>query len=126
MPRVVDASILAAILFREPRREEALARVGDARLVAPIILTTEVANAGVKKVRAGRLTGSALQRAMRELTMLDVELVPTDVTAVAMLALAGRLSAYDASYLWVARRLGFPLETFDERLRKAYGETNSD
>ena len=41
------------------------------------------------------------------------------MSAIVQLALETGLSTYDASYLWLARRLGAPLVTFDERLRRA-------
>ena len=42
-----------------------------------------------------------------------------DVQAVAALALQYNLSAYDASYLWLAAELQCPLATFDDKLAKA-------
>ena len=46
---------------------------------------------------------------------------PTVVLLVQVLALASAtgLTAYDASYLWLARRLGAPLVTLDAQLARA-------
>ncbi len=124
-PCVADASLLAAILFHEPRRDEALALLDGASLYAPSLLPFELGNVGVKKIRAGRLTGIDLETALVKFGALDVTYIPLDLPAVAALAVRSRLTAYDASYLWVARLLNIRLETFDVKLREAYGETHS-
>lgn len=41
------------------------------------------------------------------------------MTAVLTLAVATGLTPYDASYLWLARRLGLPLVTLDQTLARA-------
>jgi predicted nucleic acid-binding protein len=131
---VVDASVMSAILYVEPRRAEAATALEGARLLAPSLLPLEVANAGVKKVRGGTLTASALASALETFEALDVILAPIDVGLVTALAVETRLSAYDASYLWLAQQLGARLVTFDARLGAAFekalrvddGEENPD
>jgi predicted nucleic acid-binding protein len=48
-----------------------------------------------------------------------VEQVEVDQTAVSNLALETGLTAYDASYLWLANRLGASIVTLDKQLAKA-------
>ena len=51
----------------------------------------------------------------------DVRLMPVDTGAVFALAAATGLSAYDASYLWLARELNADLLTLDNALAAAAG-----
>jgi predicted nucleic acid-binding protein len=48
-----------------------------------------------------------------------IEEVTVDHAAVVEIALATRLTAYDASYLWLARELGAELVTLDGALERA-------
>ena len=50
---------------------------------------------------------------------LNVTLHQIDLTQVLSLALQYKLSAYDASYLWLAAELKAPLAMFDEKLAAA-------
>lgn len=81
--KVADASVVAAMVFEEPRADEAEALIDGDDLFGP--------------------------------TLLDV-----DEIAVFRLALDTGLTAYDASYLYVAQRIGAPLVTFDTKLQAAY------
>ena len=49
--KVVDASALAALLYGEPEAEAVATRLGDARLVAPVLLGFELANVCLIKSR---------------------------------------------------------------------------
>lgn len=89
-------------------------------LHAPYLLQYELANVALKKFRRGFEDESrkGLQRALD----IDVDLHRIDVQEVAALASQYRLSAYDASYLWLAADIRAPLATFDERLAAAARE----
>jgi predicted nucleic acid-binding protein len=50
---------------------------------------------------------------------LGVEEIAVDHAGVLELALTTRLTAYDASYLWLARRLGAELVTLDKEVERA-------
>jgi len=52
-------------------------------------------------------------RALKLALALDIHWVEVDHVAVF------GLTTYDANYLYLARSLGLPLATFDERLREA-------
>jgi len=112
--KVVDASALSALLFGEPEAETIAGRLGGARLVAPALLAFEVANTCLKKARRHEAQRDALLAAFR--LRLAIEDVAVSHDAALELALATGLTAYDASYLWLARQLGAELVTLDRKL----------
>ncbi|MGQ0711893.1 MAG: type II toxin-antitoxin system VapC family toxin [Rhodoferax sp.] len=113
---VVDCSMLAAVLFREPWCDQAEPQLRGRTLHAPQLLTVEIASVALKKHRRGEV--HALP-ALAHLDTLAMELHSTPSAAVAALALRWQLSAYDACYLWLAEYLRCPLATFDEKLGRA-------
>lgn len=50
---------------------------------------------------------------------MSIEIMPVDPDGIVSLAQSTGLSAYDASYLWLARHLGAGLITLDRRLAAA-------
>jgi predicted nucleic acid-binding protein len=117
-PIVVDCSALSAILFDEPARDEALARLVGRSLHAPSLLEHELVSVALKKARKdGR--ADALRQALHDYAAHDIELHPVDLIAQFELATRYELSAYDAAYLWLAAELRAPLATFDRRLAEA-------
>jgi len=117
--KVVDASALAALLCGEPEAEAVAQRLGRARLVAPALLGFELANVCLVKSRRYPEQRSALVTAFQLRQRLGVEEVAIDHDGALGLALATGLTAYDASYLWLARQLGAELVTLDRQLAKA-------
>ncbi len=71
--KVVDASALAAILFGEPEAEAIAKTLVDARLVAPTLLTFELANVCVIKARRNPEQRAELAAAFRLRTKFGVE-----------------------------------------------------
>jgi predicted nucleic acid-binding protein len=118
VPLVVDASVINALLFDEPQRDEAHARMAGRQLYAPQLLDYEVANVAAQKLRRG-LDPDAARRAMRLYESTDIRLLQADGPPIVDLAERYRLTAYDAAYLWVAAELKAPLATFDRRLGEA-------
>lgn len=118
---VVDASALAAIAFNEPLAAETTERLANRELVAPRLLAYELANAAVRKVakhpEQAALIRAGLERALAD----DVAIVWSDVEPGPVLDLAVEtgLTAYDASYLWLARHLDADLITLDAELAAA-------
>ena len=117
--KVVDASALAALLFGEPEAEAAAARLDGARLVAPSLIAYELANVCLTKCRRHPDRREAILAAFRLRARLGVEELAVDPARELDLALATGLTAYDASYLYLARRLGAELVTFDKALGRA-------
>ncbi|MGH7070355.1 MAG: type II toxin-antitoxin system VapC family toxin [Acetobacteraceae bacterium] len=117
--KVVDASAVAALLFGEPEADAGAERLEGARLLAPSLLAFELANVCLIKIRRHPAQRGALLAAFRLRTRLPVEEVAVAHDLALDLAAATGLTAYDASYLWVARRLGVELVTLDGALATA-------
>ena len=114
--KVADASILAALLFGEPGGEGIVARLGDARLVAPNLLSFELANACFANSRRHPAQAAALATAFALRRRLAVEESEVDHDDAVALAARTGLTAYDVSYLWLARQLQAELVTLDAKL----------
>lgn len=122
--KVVDASALGALLFGEPDGAAIAERLREASLIAPALLPFEVANVCVKKMRRHPDQRDALMAAFGMLDRMEVGAVEVDHGEVVGLAERSGLTAYDASYLWLARRMGSELVTLDRQLEAA-GATGS-
>jgi len=116
--KVVDASVVAALVFGEPEAGDAAALLSDAELVAPALLRYELANTAWKKATRHPDKASLIAAGLRLAMDLDVRYVEVDHEAVLDLALEKDLTAYDACYLWLARTLKAPLVTFDTKLKR--------
>lgn len=116
---VVDASAVGALLFGEPAADAIAARLQGARLAAPELLPFEVTNIAVKKIRRYPEARDALVAAFILFAKLPIDLFTVDHDEVLRLALSSRLTAYDASYLWLARKLEADVITLEKALERA-------
>lgn len=116
-PLVLDCSTLAGLIFEEDWQAQALQKIEGCSLKAPYLLDVEITSVALKKHRRGgpdiALSGLARYASM------DIELFEVSAIDVFELAKRYQLSAYDASYLWLAADLTCPLATFDEKLATA-------
>ncbi len=117
--KVLDASVLAAVAFGEPRAEEAEALLHDASLHEPTLLAYELTSVAHKKVLRYPDRVDAIVRALGLALGLAFRWVDVDHQAVLNLALEKGLTTSDATYLHLARSLGAPLLTFDVQLLAA-------
>ncbi len=119
--KVVDASALGALVFGEPEAETVAKQLSRSTLVAPQLLWFELASIAFKKtVKHAGLEGQ-IREAFRMASRLAIEILSVDHLEVIDLAAQARLTTYDASYLWLARKTGGQLVTLDKRLLKASG-----
>lgn len=123
---VLDASVALSWAFEDERTDEAMAvldRLGRSEAVASAIWPLEVANALLTAERAGRIEPDAANRFSALVLDLPIVIDPVErrrpLDSVRPLARSHGLSAYDASYLELALRLGIPLATLDTRLSEA-------
>ncbi len=117
--KVVDASALAAVLFGEPEGPNLAASLKGCRLAAPALLPFEVASVCLKKLLRHPGKRSLLLAALRMLGRVEIARTEVNLSEVVALAESAALTVYDASYLWLARRLGAELITLDKRLTRA-------
>ena len=132
--RVVDASVVAKLFVPEPLSDRAQALLDRAMadpltsLLVPALLYVECANVLWKYVR--RLdypTNRAIQD-MASLLKLPLEVRPTTELAedAIDIAIGFDITAYDACYVALAKRLGVPLVTADERLVRKFAGKEID
>jgi predicted nucleic acid-binding protein len=115
---VIDASVAVKWLVNET--EAAASRtilLGDAVLLAPDLLATEVAGALVRKFREGNLTDDEVRASMGLFAALPIAFTATSelLGDAVGAALAHSHPLPDCVYIALARRRGAPLATFDRR-----------
>ena len=128
---VLDASIFAAFLLREPqgrKLDAVLAEVAEGRCAIwiPALFPFEMTNLLVQGQRQGRLSDHEVRQRMEEWRLVpmtsDPPPSPDVCRRIEQLARELGLSAYDASYVELAERIGADLLTLDKallRLRKS-------
>lgn len=123
MSFVIDASVLADWFLEDkidPRVEASIDAMTQVEACAPSLLFFEIRNALLVNERRGRITKIDSAAFLRELSLLRIRLEPP-IEDVSLMALARdrKLTVYDAAYLELARREGFPLATLDRDLERA-------
>jgi predicted nucleic acid-binding protein len=115
---VADCSVLAAVMFAEANRKDAIDQLAGRAVHAPTLLPYEIANVAAKKRRAGA-TQAEIDTALSDFAEQRIELHAAPAEALCTLCAQHGLSAYDAAYLWVAAELKATLATFDRKLAEA-------
>jgi len=114
--KVIDASALAAVAFAESDADDVIDEIDGHSLHAPTLLVFELMSVVWKRARKQPAATTLFLEALEALDGLDLHFRGIDQAAVVRLGLATGLTAYDASYLWLARSLGMPLVTLDRKL----------
>ena len=122
----LDASFTCQWLFRDeasPEGYAALSVIGRGGAIVPAVWFFEITNVLGMAERRGRVSAAGQQDAIRLLRSLPltVDEPPSLAGSDAVLELmrAHRLTAYDATYLELARRRGLALATKDRDLLAA-------
>jgi predicted nucleic acid-binding protein len=126
---VLDTSVTMRWFFGDGNPQE-LAYAGkvldamkDANAFVPMTWGLEVANVIAKAEAKGLVTEARSGTFLEMLEGVDIEVDEATfahaLSDTLQLARRYKLSAYDASYLELALRLGVPLATLDENLQKA-------
>ncbi len=119
---VVDTNLIAYAVLPGERTRAALALAErDPEWVAPSLWRHELRNVLATLMRVRRLS---LQRAVAafaaaEALVTDATVAPSTEECL-RLAARGRVSAYDAEFVFVAEAAGLPLVTADRRLARAF------
>lgn len=126
---VLDASVTMRWFFGDGKPQElsiagkVLDAMKDASALVPVTWGLEVANVIARAEAKGLVTEARSGAFLEMLEGVDIEVdAATSEHALSdtlQLARRYKLSAYDASYLELALRLGVPLATLDEDLQKA-------
>lgn len=119
-PIVVDASVASGWLLDDERDQlsrSALRSVEEDGAIVPQHWRFEVANSLLFAERRGRLLPGRARLRLRSLNDLAIDLDDSsDVETALALAFEHNLTMYDAIYLELALRTGFPLATLDDDL----------
>ena len=126
MAIVVDASAIGAIAWDEPEREELAAYLEGETLIAPSLLNFELVNIALKKARRRPDETSTIAASLVVALSLPVSRVSVSEADVFQLARQTGLTAYDASYLWLARSRDLELVTLDKQLLKFVAEDSRE
>jgi len=121
MAVVVDASAIAAIAFGEPDGPTLTAHLSGQSLIAPTLFDYELADIAWKKAHRHPALAPAIQAALDAAACLPIARVAVSPGNMLRSARATGLTAYDASYLWLARSRDAELVTLDGRLARAAG-----
>ena len=114
---VVDASALGALIFGEPQAEEMASRLESGTMVAPTLFWFELASICLKKIKAHPKQKDEFLQALGLAGQLTIQSIEVDQPEVVHLAWQTGLTTYNASYLWLVRRLRGELVTLDEKLK---------
>jgi predicted nucleic acid-binding protein len=117
---VVDASAFVAVMLNEPEGASLSEGLSRARLVVPGLVYFEVANVLTVKLRKRPENKHPYLAAYAQFSRVSVEIGEIDFVSTISLAQRQNLSAYDASYAWLALSRGIELVTLDKRLRLAF------
>jgi predicted nucleic acid-binding protein len=126
MAIVVDASAIGAIAWGEPEGEEIAPYLYEETLLAPVLLDFELVSIALQKARKGPGTPGLATAGL--IVALRIPIARVSVPAADVFALARRtgLTAYDASYLWLARSRDLELVTLDTQLLKFVAEDSRE
>lgn len=122
--KVVDASAIGAVIFGEPEGPTIVRQLAGNRLVAPELIFFELASVCVKKLSRYPESRNAILESFGMVKRLAMQSVEVEYPEVVLVAEHYRMSAYDACYLWLARRLEAELVTLDKKLWKVWRESN--
>ena len=124
MTVVIDASVaFAGALGIGPHSLWAREILGGHDVVAPELMTIEVAHIMRKTVLNDELTEAQAAEFISDLPFLVDTFVPHAPLLQRVWELRNNLTSYDATYVALAEALGAPLATLDKRLSQAPGPT---
>lgn len=122
MAVVVDASAIGAIMFGEPEGPTLAARLKGETLLAPALIDFELTNLAWKKARKRPETLPQVFLSLQAALALPISRIAVPGADVFALAARTGLTAYDASYLWLARTRDAALVTLDAALARLTNE----
>ena len=119
--QVIDTSALAAVVFVEPDGQRIAAHIEAHDLIAPHLLSFELANVCLTKIRPHPTQRSLLLAAYGMISPLPLTLMAVNMPEVLELTEIRKLTTYEVSFLWLAQHLDLELVTWDTALAKQAG-----
>ena len=119
---VLDASVAGSWLGDEPLSEPDKAlqfRALNREALVPVLFRSEIANVALSKFRSLRIEDQDFVLDILKDWRLQVDPYEPSYEAVIHTAMKCRVTAYDATYLELAKRRNLPLATLDKGMRKA-------
>ena len=120
---IVDCSFIMSILLpdEESERSQGILQSGRYMLVVPLVWFIEVGNVLVTAVRKKRISPEIQSLLVTGIKKIDINIDKHECSIERIISLATdyNLSAYDAVYLDLALRTGFPLANHDRDLKTA-------
>ena len=121
---VVDASVVLRWLLEsdpDPHASQVMESLDERFALVPVLWHFEVANGLRNAVRVGIHTPETITEFADRLELLDIrtDAVAPQLRRLGNEAVVSGLTAYDVSYLLLARDRGLPLATFDGELAAA-------
>ena len=118
---VIDASVVLRWLLEsepDPHASQAMESLDERFALVPVLWHFEVANGLRNAIRAGIHPPETITAFADRLELLDIrtDVVAPQVRRLGNEALTSGLTAYDVTYLLLARDRGLPLATFDGEL----------
>lgn len=128
---VIDASVVLRWLLEsepDPHASQAMESLDERFALVPVLWHFEVANGLRNAIRAGIHPPETITAFADRLELLDIrtDVVAPQVRRLGNEALTSGLTAYDVTYLLLARDRGLPLATFDGELAAAARSTGVD
>ncbi|GHT58832.1 twitching motility protein PilT [Spirochaetia bacterium] len=119
MEILLDASAIMAVIADEPESEIVINCTKEAIIIAPNIVSFEIAN-GLTKMMKKRIidTQEEMIALIRNFKKIPIKMVETDIEKSLEIAWKYKIYAYDAFYLETSQRLDLPLLTFDGGMRR--------
>lgn len=120
---VLDASFFLAYLLPDENVSQVQAffdqyKSQKMNIVAPALLPFEVLNGLLAAVLTKRTTPAVVKELAEKFLQIPVKLEEIDFAGVLNFSLVSKLSFYDASYLYLARKYQAELLSLDRRLLK--------
>lgn len=117
---VIDASVFAAVLFKDEAGYGVKERWGGCSQIAPILLRYEVANVTLVKLRQHPNRTREFLLAHENFERSGINFLDVEFAEVLALAQRRKLTAYDASYAWLALSRCLELVSLDKKLIAAF------
>lgn len=125
-PWIVDASVaISWFLTDEASAEYAsgiLRNLAERKIYVPALFVYEITNALTIAYRRNRMDVASLKQIPRKLAIYNLTIDPAEpnlFAQISTLALKHELTCYDAAYLDLGLRTGFPIATVDKALIRA-------